>query len=382
VRRIVRGKVAIDDAGEARADGVGFMNVAVLGAGGGGLAVAYEWASQGHRVALYAQRAHDHHLAPVRERGGIQAEGVLEGFAPLAAVTSDIAEALDGVQAVFVVGPAYATEPFGADARGHLRPGMIVVVCPSSCAGSLAFKHAAGLGLFEEGIVVGETSTLPYAARASLHASVRIFHRFDTGFWAAAAPRGGTPRLLEVLRRVYRNTEEAAGIFQTTLQNGNPVIHPAVTLLNAALIERTGGDFMFYEEGVTEAVGRVMKAVDDERLAIARALGVAILAEPDLGVRQGYMTEPSYSTGYSTAPGFRGIKAQNELHHRYLTEDVGYSMVFLTDLARHLSVPTPVMDAVIRLASIVAGEDFAAERARTMDNTGLAGLTRQQLAAY
>jgi opine dehydrogenase len=140
---------------------------------------------------------------------------------------------------------------------------------------------------------------------------------------------------------------------------------------------------MFYEEGVTEAVGRVMKAVDDERLAIARALGVTILAEPDLGVRQGYMTEPSYSTGYSTAPGFRGIKAQSELHHhRYLTEDVGYSMVFLTDLARHLSVPTPTMDAVIHIASIVAGEDFAAERARTMDNVGLSGLTRQQLAAY
>ncbi len=57
------------------------------------------------------------------------------------------------------------------------------------------------------------------------------------------------------------------------------------------------------------------------------------------------MTEPNYSTGYSTAPGFRGIKAQDELHHRYLTEDVGYWMVFLTDLARHLSVPTPTMDA-------------------------------------
>src|SRR5215468_2223217 len=270
------------------------MNVAVLGAGGGGLAVAYEWASHGHRVALYAQRAHEHHLAPVRERGGIQAEGVLEGFARLERVTSDIAEALEGAEVVFVVGPAYATEPFGADARGHLRPGMTVVVCPSSCVGSLAFKRAAGLGLYDESIVVGETSTLPYAARASLHASVRIFHRFDTGFWAAAAPRAGTSRLLEVLRRVYRNTEQAAGIFQTTLQNGNPVIHPAVTLLNAALIERTGGDFFFNEKATTEAVGRLMKAVDDERLAIARALGVAILPEPDIGVRQGYMTEANY----------------------------------------------------------------------------------------
>jgi opine dehydrogenase len=358
------------------------MDVTVMGAGGGGLAVAYEWASRGHRVTLYAQHAHDHHLAPVRERGGIQAEGLLEGFARLERVTSDIAEALESAEVVFVVGPAYATEPFGADARGHLRPGMTVVVCPSSCVGSLAFKHAAGLELYDESVVVGETSTLPYAARASLHASVRIFHRFDTGFWAAAAPRGSTPRLLEVLRLVYPGTEEAAGIFQTTLQNGNPVIHPAVTLLNAALIERTGGDFMFYEEGVTEAVGRVMKAVDDERLAIARALGVTILAEPDMGVRQGYMTEATYSTGYSTAPGFRGIKAQGELDHRYLTEDVGYSMVFVTSLARQLSVPTPVMDAMIRIASIVAGRDFAAERARTVDTMGLAGLTREQLAAY
>jgi opine dehydrogenase len=256
------------------------------------------------------------------------------------------------------------------------------VVCPGSCVGSLAFKHAAGLDLHDESVVVGETSTLPYAARASMHASVRIFHRLDAGFSAAAAPRGNTPRLLEVLRQVYRNTDEAAGIFQTTLQNGNPVIHPAVTLLNAALIERTGGDFMFYEEGVTESVGRLMRAVDGERRSVARALGVEILAEPDLGVRQGYMSESNYSTGYSTAPGFRGIKAQDELHHRYLTEDVGYSMVFLTDLARHLSVPTPTMDAVIRIASIVAGEDFATERARTMDKMGLSGLTREQLAVY
>jgi opine dehydrogenase len=204
-------------------------------------------------------------------RAGAGRACVLEGFVPLQTVTSDIAEALEGVEIVFVVGPAYATEPFGAETRGHKHPGMTVVVCPSSCVGSLAFKHAAGIDLYDESIVVGETSTLPYASRASQHASVRIFHRFDTGFWAAAAPRSNRPRLLQVLRRVYRNTEEAAGIFQTTLQNGNPVIHPAVTLLNAALIEHTGGNLMFYEEGVTEAVGRVMKAVDDERLAIARA---------------------------------------------------------------------------------------------------------------
>jgi hypothetical protein len=40
------------------------------------------------------------------------------------------------------------------------------------------------------------------------------------------------------------------------------------------------------------------------------------------------------------------------------------------------------MDAVIHIASIVAGEDFTAARARTMDTMGLSGLTREQLTAF
>ena len=33
---------------------------------------------------------------------------------------------------------------------------MTVVVCPGSCVGSLAFKRAAGLDLYDETIVVGD----------------------------------------------------------------------------------------------------------------------------------------------------------------------------------------------------------------------------------
>jgi opine dehydrogenase len=165
------------------------------------------------------------------------------------------------------------------------------------------------------------------------------------------------------------------------LQNGNPVIHPAVTLLNAGLIERTDGGFLFYEEGVTEAVGRAIEAVDRERLAIAAALGVRIMSEPDLGVVQGYMREANYSTGYSTAPGFLGIGAQSQLDNRYLTEDVGYSLVFLADLARHVGVETPAMDAVITIASIILARDFRAEGARTLATLGLDQLSAADLAA-
>ena len=44
--------------------------------------------------------------------------------------------------------------------------------------------------------------------------------------------------------------------------------------MNAGWIEHTGGDFLFYREGITESVGRVTAAVNSERMAIARALGL------------------------------------------------------------------------------------------------------------
>jgi opine dehydrogenase len=256
-----------------------------------------------------------------------------------------------------------------------------VLICPGSCAGAIAFKRAAGLELEDPRHIVGETHTLPYAVRVTAPGVVNVFLKLTTGVYLAGLPRAGTDRLYELVRDVWPAVETADSVFQTTLQNGNPVIHPAVTLLNAGLLERTGGDFLFYEDGVTKSVGRLIEAVDDERLAIAGALGVTILSDPALGVRQGYMREENYSTGYSTAPGFLGIGAQRQLDHRYLTEDVGYSLCFLTDLAAHLGVPTPVMDAVIAIASVLLARDFRGERVRTMSTLGLDGKSPEELAA-
>jgi opine dehydrogenase len=93
------------------------------------------------------------------------------------------------------------------------------------------------------------------------------------------------------------------------------------------------------------------------------------------------MLEDNYSTGYSTAPGFLGIRAQSKLDHRYLTEDVGYSLVFLSDLAARLGVPVPAIDAVIEIASVVLARDFRGEGPRTLERLGLGGLSRDELAA-
>lgn len=357
------------------------MNIAVLGSGNGGCAVAFEYALNGHRVSLYGSLDYDTGITDVANAGGVTATGVVEGFGPLAYAGGDIAEALDGADVVFIVGPAFATEPLTLAAKPHLRPGQTIIVCPGSGGGAIVVKRALGLSLDDETYTVGETSTLPYAVRIDGPAHIAIFHKLTGGLLVSALPASGTGRMMEVLEPIYPGIEVTDSVFATTLQNGNPVIHPAVTLLNAALIERTGGDFKFYEEGVTPAVGLLMEAVDSERLALAEALGVNLMSEPRAGFVQGYMLEENYSTGYSKAPGFLGIGAQKQLDNRYLTEDVGYGLVFFTDLGRQIGVPTPAMDAVTTIASIIMERDFRSEAGRTMASLGLDQLTTSELAA-
>jgi opine dehydrogenase len=355
------------------------MKIAVLGSGNGGCAVAFDCATHGHEVSLFDFEEFPDNVECIRKNGGIYAKGELEGFASVAYAGHDIEKTLDGADIIFAVGPAYSTRPFAQACKPYLRKGQTVIVCPGSCGGSIEFKHGAGLGIRDEDIIVAETSTLPYAVRTVEPGKTRVFLKLRGGLFLAAVPAKNTTQVLEKIQNVYPAMTAAKNILQTGLQNSNPVIHPAITLLNVALIERTGGDFFFYEEGVTPAVGKLIEAVDEERVAIGRKLGIEVIPDPELGCLQGYMREPTYDKGYAEAPGFKGIKAQSSLDYRYFNEDVGYGLVFMKKLGEQVGVDTPYMSTVIRLASLLMDRDYLLEARRTMESLGLAGYTAGEL---
>ena len=355
------------------------MQITVLGAGAGGTAMAFDCASHGHEVRLFDFEQFPDNVAKIAEQGGIHADGDISGFGAIAYSGHDIDEALQGAELIYVVGPAYSTEPFGEAVAGKLSPGQTVIVSPSSCGGALAFKRAAGLDLDDESIRVAETSTLHYAVRLTEPGQIRVFLKLKAGNLLAALPSKHTADILALIADVYPSMEPAESVLQTSLQNANPIIHPAVTLSNAARIEMTGGDFLFYEEGVSDSVGRLIEALDNERIAIGKQLGIVILPDPEMGMRQGYMLEANYGSGYRNAPGFQGIGAQPQLDHRYINEDVGYGLVFMSELGRQVGVPTPGIDAVINVASIVMARDYKGESLRTPETLGIAELSAAEL---
>ncbi len=353
------------------------MKITVLGAGAGGTAVAFDCASHGHEVRLFDFEQFPDNIAAIAESGAIEAKGDIEGRAAIAYSGHDIDEALVGAELIYAVGPAYSTEPFGKAVAGKLRAGQTVVVTPGSCGGALAFKHAAGLD--DDTIKLAETSTLHYAVRLTAPGHIRVFLKLKAGNLLAGLPNASTQGILDLIADVYPGMEPASSVLQTSLQNANPIIHPAVTLSNAARIEMTGGDFLFYEEGVSDSVGRLIEALDAERIAIGRRLGLTILPDPDMGMRQGYMLANNYGEAYRKAPGFLGIGAQPRLDHRYLHEDVGYGLVFMSELGRQVGVETPGIDAVIQTASIVMARDYRAEALRTPGSLGVADLSAEAL---
>jgi opine dehydrogenase len=355
------------------------MNIAVLGSGNGGCAVAFDCAAHGHQVSLFDFEQFPESIRAVQNNGGIHCKGILEGFQPLVSAGHDIEKALGGADIIYSVGPAYSTKPFAEACKPYLKQGQTVIVCPGSCFGSVEFKNGAGLDLRDEDIFVAETSTLPYAVRLLEPGKIRIFNKLKGGLFLAAVPAQNSNYVLEQVRDVYPGMSTVKNILQTSLQNGNPVIHPAITLMNVALIERTMGDFDFYHEGVTPAVGRLIEAVDRERITIGKKLGVSVIPDPELGVIQGYMTEATYDNGFITAPGFEGVKAQSSLDYRYFNEDVGYGLVFIQKLGEQVGVATPVISAVITLVSLLMNRDYLSEGRRTMETLGLSKYTAREL---
>jgi opine dehydrogenase len=157
-------------------------------------------------------------------------------------------------------------------------------------------------------------------------------------------------------------------------------------LMNAGWIEATGGDFLFYQEGITEAVGSVVSAIDHERLAVAHALDIPAVPFLEAFHAAGLTTRAAMESG-SVARACRDsqpnatLRSPPSLDHRYVHEDVGYGLVPMAALGRLAGVATPIIDAHIALLSEAAGIDYAAT-GLTLQRMGLDGLDPDGLGRY
>lgn len=361
------------------------IRVTVFGAGNGGLATAADLSRRGFPVCLYELPEFAEALVPVQERGGIELDvlpstGLGSGFARLDLCTTDTAEAADYGDILLVVVPAFAQERFARALVPHLQEGQTVILVPGYL-GSLVFGRVLAEKGISGAVLMGEMESLIYACRK--RAPVTIWVRgYKHHLRMAALPARDTPRLLAAARLLYPELEAAENVLETGLSNANAIIHTPLVLLNGAHIERTGGDFLFYHEGMTPVVGRLIEALDRERLLIGDAFGLTgmrTIYRQDLGWygHQGARGENIHDT-HVTNPVYSWSKAPPGLDHRYVREDVPYGLVPMEDLAHLAGLSVPVMSSMIELFTVLTGEDQR-NSGRTLAALGLDGIRVEEL---
>jgi opine dehydrogenase len=357
--------------------------IAILGAGHGGHAAAADLTRRGHTVRLHARNAE--RLAPVRKRGGIEARGIVEGVVPIAVTTTDVAEAVEGADLIMLVVPSVAHEAY-ADSLARLIDGsQPIFLNPGHTGGGLHFLHELRKAGYRGPVKTCETVSLTYVTRMEGPATVGIYSYIKKlGF--GALPAKHTDELFELVSPLYPEIRKASSVLETALSNMNAVFHPPGMIMNAGWIEATGGDFLFYKEGFTESVGRVTAAVDAERVAVARALGVPCVTFLDAFYNAGLTTKAARDSGdiaracKESAPNAT-IKSPSSLDHRYVHEDVGYGLVPMAALGRLAGVATPTIDALVHLAGLAVGADYARD-GLTLERLGLAGKTPAELVRF
>ncbi len=276
-----------------------------------------------------------------------------------------------------VVVPALGHRYMAKTCAPYLKENQIVILNPGQTGGALEFYQV----LKEQGLVrfpfLAEAQTFLYASRMLGPAHAKIFS-IKNSLPVATLPAYWIPGIVKVINRAFPQFVAGDNIFKTSFENIGAIFHPALTILNAAWIEETHGDFEYYIQGASKSVSLILEKLDKERLEVAAALGIkAISAKNWLYTAYSASGKDLYESMHDN-PGYIGIKAPDRLHHRYIDEDVPMSLVPLVSIGEMLGVETPTIRTIIHFASIMRGKDFW-EKGRTVKSLGIQGMSIKEI---
>ncbi len=351
----------------------------VIGAGPIGCASAAQLAWKGLDVTVCDVDASK--VAPLRNGGSnggrvVIRGGVMDGEASITAASTQLSEALPGADLVVMAVPGDACEHVARAAAPYLKDRVVVFFQPGQTFSSMAFLHTARLAGFEGELTPVETVSTIFTGRLAEPGVAEIY---GIKRWIAfsAFPAQRTAPLAPVLQALLPSLHPVGSVLETSLCNFNAVVHPPVVLLNAGSID-AHRPFLFYHEGVTPAVARLIEAFDFERRSLMRALRIPSESLLAWFNKVYALQAPSLVHAFRTNPPYVNIHAPDSLHTRLLLEDLPTGLVPLIDLADRIGVPVPTMKSTLSLANTILDTDFTA-RGRSLATIGLDHLDRDGL---
>jgi opine dehydrogenase len=222
-------------------------------------------------------------------------------------------------------------------------------------------------------VYLAETVTLPYACRLRGPAHINVHHGSAVQDVIAAFPGVDNDAVIDAARPAYPNFTATTHALEVALYNPNILLHPIGVIFNLGRIEFSKGEFWMYKEGFTPSVMKLLYSLEEEKLALLRALGLE-------GVRFEDFYEYRYQEKWAD---FATVSSKGPFsaNTRYISEDIPIGMVLWASLGDLLGVPTPTARSLIHVSSVIHDTDYW-QGGRTVEKLGLAEMTVEELKRY
>lgn len=351
--------------------------IAVLGTGNIAQTISVDFKAKGYEVRLFAPDYLISRIQKIVDTHEIECVGAFQAKEKIDVVTSDIDEAVKGADYIFLCTPGNRHEEYAKILKGHTTADQFVITF-NGCMASLIFKKVWG---DDESCPIFVESTIPpFSTRIVEPGKVRMFERHLAPI--AFLPASAAEKYFEQIRTdIY----DFPGTFNDVLECGlslvNPTVHPGPCLVNLSNIEKPDFNFFMYEHGFQPSGLKIDVLLNEERLAIGRALGYEIHALEDFaGVDKIDSWEALYAMGHG-CHALTSIAGPNDINYRYLTEDTPIALVCWASIADQLGIETPIMDAVITLTGVAHDTNWFVN-GRTAEVLGLKGKSIEEIKRY
>ncbi|WP_374834380.1 NAD/NADP octopine/nopaline dehydrogenase family protein [Paenochrobactrum pullorum] len=331
------------------------MKVAILGAGGVALATVALLHQSGHQPLIWSPSGINTASITAIE---VKASGLISGCFT-AAVAHSVEEALEYAKIVIVALPANAHKYVFDEIAPHISDEHTLIISAQLSLGALYLSSK-----FVEHKV--KPTTIAFATTV-------VMGRREGAFDVTI---GGVRNLLEMAVLPEENTECALSLCQNlfgdrfrladnliaiALSNLNPPIHMASALCNFTRIEKA--EYWANYDAITPSVARLIEALDQERLAVARAYAVHVRT-----AEEHYQLSFGFDKGMSIAEMAAVVHKQRNgppgptcVSTRFVTEDIPFGILQVIALAELKAVDVPLHKAGVAMFSALYGRDFTTE---------------------
>lgn len=331
------------------------MRVSILGAGAIAYGLAAYLAESGHSPMLWSPSGQRTRALATGEL--LKATGAIEATVPVR-IAKDCKDAVANADVVVIALPAYGHRMVMNAAAPHLVDGIPVIISSHSSFSALYLSKLLAERKVRLPIIVWGTTLL--TGRQQGPAEIRITNirqKLDV----ATVPFSSQGEGYELCTSLFgERFVKRDGMLAIALSNLNPQNHLGIALLNLTRMEKAeqwsqGGN-------VTPAVGRLIEALDAERLAIAAHFGIAVRTVKEhfslsFHVPMGTVSEMNLEMDRQGRGGF----GPTTIESRYILEDVPFGLLPTAMLGKITGNPAILHESGISILSAAYGRDLKAD---------------------